>query len=227
MTVAFKFLDRPLVIGEGEAGLLVIENTKLYRDTLSMLSCGGEEDLFVFSEDNVPFNFSQKGMFVSPLEPYLENKKLLTKLSAYFCDVADTELFEKTAEIKASLSFFAEKLAEMCEFDCDYTCIDDTHALINLFKPRPRADGDFAERFSTFLKLSSKYLKTKIFVVQEFRRFFTESETELIYKTLALEHISLLSIEYLQPAPALGERIAVIDRELCVIDSELCVIDSE
>lgn len=220
MTVAFKFLKKPLEIGEGEAGLLILENTGLYRDTLAAFLTGNDEDLFVFSIDGELFKFSQKGIFLNPLEPYFENKKLLLKLNAYFCDVADTELFKTVCELKSQLALFAERLAALCDFDCDYTCVDDTHAIINLFKLRPCADGDFAERFSSFLKLSSKYLKLKLFVVQDFRRFFTAEEAALIYRTLALEHISLLSIENAQPKISLDERIAIVDEDFCEIDSE-------
>ena len=221
MRAKFSYMDECIEIGDGVFSVLVIENKKLYREVLSSFLTSCEEDYFVFSENFKPFEFPKDGCFISdPIFVDLNSRKLLGKLDSYMQQTANDEFAEETAEVKAAVARLADKLATFCDFDCDYSDETDTSAIIKLIDFRFSAESDSVlQNFADFLKLSAKYLKTKVFVAANICLYFSPDEISSLLKDLSLEHINLLMVENTAPkAPRDGEKVYIVDDDLCVID---------
>jgi CRISPR type II-A-associated protein Csn2 len=217
----FSYIDDCIKIGEGIFPVLVIENKKLYRGVLSSFLNSCEEDYFVFSEDFKPFEFSKDGCFISePIFVDMNSRKLLGKLDGYMQQTANDEFAEDTAEVKAAVVRLADKLKAFCDFDCEYSDETDTSAIIKLMGFRFSAESSsLLECFVNYLKLSAKYLKTKVFVAANICLYFSPDEISELLKALALEHINFLMLENSEPQRLCdGEKLYVVDNDLCVID---------
>lgn len=114
----------------------------------------------------------------------------------------------------------ADKLKAFCDFDCEYSDETDTSAIIKLMGFRFSAESSsLLECFVNYLKLSAKYLKTKIFVAANICLYFSPNEISELLKALALEHINFLMLENSEPQRLCdGEKLYVVDNDLCVID---------
>lgn len=221
MRAKFSYIDDCIKIGEGIFPVLVIENKKLYRGVMSSLLNSCEEDYFVFSEDFKPFEFSKEGCFISePIFVDMNSRKLLGKLDGYMQQTANDEFAEDTTEVKAVVARLADKLKAFCDFDCEYSDETDTSAIIKLMGFRFSAESSsLLECFVNYLKLSAKYLKTKIFVAANICLYFSPDEISELLKALALEHINFLMLENSEPQRLCdGEKLYVVDNDLCVID---------
>lgn len=192
MRAKFSYIDDCIIIGEGIFPVLVIENKKLYRGVLSSFLNSCEEDYFVFSEVFKPFEFSKDGCFISePIFVDMNSRKLLGKLDGYMQQTANDEFAEDTTEVKAVVARLADKLKAFCDFDCEYSDETDTSAIIKLMGFRFSAESSsLLECFVNYLKLSAKYLKTKIFVAANICLYFSPNEISELLKALALEHIN-------------------------------------
>lgn len=221
MRAKFSYMDECIEIGDGVFPVLVIENKKLYREVLSSFLTSCEENYFVFSENFKPFEFPKYGCFISdPIFVDLNSRKLLGKLDGYMQQTANEEFAEETAEVKAAIARLADKLATFCDFDCEYSDETDTSAIIKLIDFRFSAESDSVlQNFADFLKLSAKYLKTKVFVAANISLYFSPDEISSLLKELSLEYINLLMVENTAPkAPRDGEKVHIVDDDLCVID---------
>lgn len=221
MMISFKFLDNCIELKDGVFSVLVIENKKLFRNVVCAFESENAEDYFVFSKDFKPIDFGKVGVFVSnPLNVELDGRKLLTKINSYLEDVANTEYEMQLAQAKQALMILADSLSCFGDFDCEYNNDITTAEIIKLLQFKVGREENMPEELLiTYLKLVSKYLKTELFVVPNLHLLFTDEEVALIYETLAVNHIKMLSLECFEPAEKnTCEEIFIVDKDLCEID---------
>ncbi len=206
-----KFTDNPF-------HTLVIENKKLYRDVLYGMESDTPEDHFVFSKNYEPFAFEKKGMYIAnPINPELNNKKLLAKVNSFLENMANTELYSQLSELKSRLVLFAEQLAVQSDFALEYSPDVDTKSVIKLFDFRiEKCEDDFSQLFIRYVLLLREYLGISLFTVSGLHAFFEKEELELIYKTLNLNEVALLCIEHTVTDNLTHyEQVHIVDRDLC------------
>ncbi len=202
---------------------LVIENKALLRRIIYSFYTEEPDELMVFSKNHTPFPFAQKGLYIpSPIRLDFNSKKLLTKINAYIEQIANVELHAELLRIKEELIKFAQRLSETADFQMEYS--DDISAkdIIKLFGfELSRGDLDFAEAFVEHIRLLSRYLGIRLFVVSDLHAAFEACELELIFETLQLSEVNLLCLESNCAVDlSLRERIQIIDNDLCEIVSD-------
>lgn len=223
MMISFKFLDNCIESKDGIFPVLVIENKKLFRNVVCAFESENAEEYFVFSKDFKPVEFNKMGIFVSnPLNVELDGRKLLTKINSYLEDVANTEYETQLAQAKQALMVLADLLSCFGDFDCEYNNDITTAEIVKLLQFKVGKEENTPEELLvTYLKLVSKYLKTELFVVPNLHLLFTDEEIALIYETLSVNYINLLSLECLEPMKKHDcEDFFIVDKDLCEIDRE-------
>lgn len=63
MMFSYKYLNDTVEFSNGKISVLVIENKKIFRQTLSSFFDDTVEEFFTFSQDFKPFDFNKKGNF--------------------------------------------------------------------------------------------------------------------------------------------------------------------
>ncbi len=199
---------------------LVVENKALLR-RLSYSFYAEEPDAFlVFSKNYEPFEFTKKGLYIpSPIHLDFNSKKLLAKVNANLERTANIELHAELLQIKSELMKFAQRLAEAADFQAEYCCDISAKDIIKLFGfELARGDMDFGEAFVEHIRLLSRYLGVRLFVVSDLHAAFDPPELDLIFETLLLCEVNILCLESTCPADISSrERLHIIDKDLCEI----------
>lgn len=223
MMVSFKFLNNPIEFKDGFFPVLCVENKKLFRNLICSFEKDFSEEYFTFSKNFEPFEFCKHGVFISdPLNVNLESKKLISKVNSYIENAANTEYEEQLVRAKSDLLSLADSLCAFCDFDCEYNCDISAADIIKMLQFKiGKADNSPEELLMMYLSLVSKYLKTEVFVISNLHLFFDKDELELIYQTLTVNHIKLLSVECVSAENKLScEEFYIVDNDLCEIDKE-------
>lgn len=221
MMISFKFLTNCIEFEDDKFPVLVIENKKLFRKAICSFENNFEEEYFTFSKHFEPVDFKKIGVFISsPINVDIESKKLIGKITSYIENVANTEYEIQLTKATQELIKLADLLCAFCDFDCEYNYDISAAEIIKLMQFKiGRAETSPEELLITYIKLVSKYMKTDLFIVPNLHLFFDENELALIYQTLEVNHINLLSLECLVPHQKLDcEKIYIVDEDLCEID---------
>ncbi len=199
---------------------LVIENKELLRNVTYSFYSETADDCFVFSKDYKPFEFCKKGVFIpSVIGLDMGNKRLMTKINADLEHLIADELYSEFLDVKSRLVLLAEMLIQKSDFSLEYSDDISPRDIIKLYGlSLVREDGAFAESFIRYIQLLKQYLDASLIVVSDLHCFFSTEELDLIFETLILSDIRLLSIEGIQPTPSKYERLHIIDSELCEIE---------
>ena len=113
MSEPIDFENSPIV-------LLVIENKQLFRKTILSNYHNNESELFVFSEDYKPIDFSKKIKFIDDILTFeFADKKLMAKVNASFEAMCNIKFFNEISQLKESCYSMCESLAEEYDFDFD------------------------------------------------------------------------------------------------------------
>ncbi len=223
MRITFKYLNDSMSYEKVSVNTLIIENIRLYRDTLELFEENEAEESFVFSKNFTPFEFENKGMYISnPLSPDISNKKLMTKVNNYLAHIAGDEHYEVLKKIKSELSELGNVLSKECDFDFEYNGDVDTMSIIKLLEFKVKKSTDTtAELLVRFIMLMRKYLKVEIFVLPNMHLYFEPQELEKMFHTFALNDVKVLCIDYVSNDKALeNEQYHIVDKDLCCIDND-------
>lgn len=200
--------------------VIIIENKSFFRNVFLDFKNDNSDELFVFSEDFKPFEFSKKGVFISdPLSFDSINKKLMTKVNLYLEETANEEYSVELSDIKSRLIDLGNSLVAYNEYDFDYNYDITTSSIIKLldFKISNEVEQGIFLLLRRLL-LISKYIGINLFVIPNLHLYFENNEILDFYRTLKLNHIDILVIENFESDYNSMEDITIIDKDLCVID---------
>ena len=222
MRMIYKLMTNSVMFENSNIKLLVIENKIQFRNTVLSLINNDEENLFVFSENYKPLDFSKSVRFIDDVLSFnLADKKLMNKINSDLEYICNTNYFDELSMIKELCTKLCYNLCEEKEFDFTFNDEIETSAFIKLFSFSPNNDSsDVLEKLLLYINLVNKYLGIKCFITQNLYIYFSNDEILSFYNTLIAHDIYLVDIENIFPnqITSLEEKI-IIDKDLCeVID---------
>lgn len=222
MMMASQFFAPEITLSDDAVTVLVVENRLLFRKIIYSFFDDTVDELVTFSSDFKPFVFSKAGEFIpDPIDVSFSSKKLQNKINSRLVELSCENLGEELFDLKSRLYAFADELVKLCDFDIDCNPDLDAPDIIKFLDfSVNRAELSLPEKLTSYITLLSKYLGTKLFIVQNLHLYFSDEELNLIYDTLLLNHVCLVALECVQPREMLDcERAVIIDEDLCTIDS--------
>lgn len=222
MMFSYKYLNDTVEFSNGKISVLVIENKKIFRQTLSSFFDDTVEEFFTFSQDFKPFDFNKKGIFISDvLDLNFQNKKLSTKINSVMQQTAVNEYGEDLASIQALLVNLFDKLNQMYDFEYDSNFEIDYPSILKLLPFNiDVSSSDLPQLLVSYILLLNKYLKFDLFVLHSIYDFFDLNELESIFETLSLNHINVLVLSSSKPVTVSKfEELHILDSDLCIIDN--------
>ncbi len=218
MMIAYKYLSKPMDIKSGIV-TLVIENKKLFRDTVSEILNGNENELFIVSKNFTPVDFNKTVSVINnALDIEFNNKKMMSKIYTGL-EVSANELFLKEVfEVKGMLFNLAEKLCREYDFDLKASEDIDTSSIIKLLDFKVREDADnYLEKIILYIKLIEKYLKIKLFIFYNLNLYCSYSEMQTLCETLKSMDVCCLDIENHIDEVFDKNNTYIIDNDLCEV----------
>ncbi len=221
MMAVLKDLKIEMYFQNNHFQTLIIENNNLFRQILFSFENDLADDIFTFSKNYIPFEFSKRGVYLSNIINLdMNNKKLLTKMIAQLENTVNDEYCEEFNNLKSEIIKFADTLVKKSDFDIDYNYDIDFKSLTKLLDIKlSNRESSFAENFIRYICLFNQYLGVSFFVVFGLHIIFDKNELNSIFETLKLNDINLLCIEgytYLDNISSY-EKVYIIDGDLCVI----------
>ena len=221
MRASFKYLSNQIELSDEYISSVIIENKRLYRNVLLSFENNNSEEYFSFSKNFCAFDFSKKCLFISnPINVDLNNKKLSSKINAILEQDANNNCPIEIGEIKSIIIRFAEQLINYTDFDFSFD--DDITAgdIIKLLNFTLVTNSNTPlDNLVSFIVNMSKYLKIELFIIPNLGLFFNKEELNLLFETLLINHIVLLTIDCFE-LPSVDNKIThIVDNDLCEIDN--------
>ena len=206
----------------GRPTSLTVENQRLFRELLEELlaqseGASGRFALYSDCHEELPLHKSIE--LISQFVPFSLNRKSL--LSAVMAklekEALSAEHWEKTQALLAEISSFVDALA--MALPCDVVC-EKNHlqGLLRSVGVSIAEDGvGTLERLFDYMELVRELLGERVFVLVNFREYFTKEETALFFQSAASHQFTLLLLESRCHARVFEEERLVIDEDLCEI----------
>ena len=134
MKFLFKYMSEPFDFSKSNAVTLVIENKKLFRHTILSVSECDCNEMFVFSENFKPLDFSKSVKYVDSVLTFeFSDRKMMTKVNSFFENLCNTKYFPQISEIKALCVSLCCELSKENDYDFQFCESIETMALVKLF----------------------------------------------------------------------------------------------
>lgn len=180
MKFLFKYMSEPFDFSKSNAVTLVIENKKLFRHTILSVSECDCNEMFVFSENFKPLDFSKSVKYVDSVLTFeFSDRKMMTKVNSFFENLCNTKYFPQISEIKALCVSLCCELSKENDYDFQFCESIETMALVKLFSFAPAdASDDNVGHLLRYFKLMKEYLGIKCFIVQNLHIYLDDRECE-------------------------------------------------
>lgn len=220
MMLACNFLEKPIKFHENRIKVIVIENQKLFRETISGFieqSERGDGD-FILSEDFEPMEFSKKVTVVSDIFSMdFSSKKILTKINQNICEnFFDNEKFH---EAKNLLNEIGYEVISNSDFYLQFHEIENFENIIKIFDFKLNSDEEkFIDKITEYMKIQRSFFGKEVFVFINLKSCFSEEEIENFYQWVFYNKFKVLLLESFQrEIPLKDEDTVIIDKDLCEI----------
>lgn len=221
--LSYEYLNDTVNLDSECIPVLVIENKKVFRKILRSFYDNTIDEVFTFSHEFTPFEFSKKGYFIpNVLDLEFQNKKLSSKINSLMCQTAMSEFDAELSAIRSQILSLFDKLNQIYDFEFDSQFDVDYSAILKLLDFKIDTSlHTCAELLVSYILLLNKYLKYDLFVIHSLSNYFDSDEVEYIFKTLKLNHINILSV-----CSSVPDKISPLEK-LYILDSDLCFIDND
>ncbi len=218
MKFLFKYMSEPFDFSKSNAVTLVIENKKLFRQTILSVSENDCDEMFVFSENFKPIDFSKSVKYIDSVLTFeFSDRKMMTKVNSFFENLCNTKYFSEISEIKSLCVNLCCELSKENDYDFQFCESIETLALVKLFSFAPTDDSDDnVGHLLRYFKLMKEYLGIKCFIVQNLHIYLENDECKNLLESVAMYEIYLLNLENSVPKEfSEYEKLVVIDNDLC------------
>lgn len=218
MKFLFKYMSEPFDFSKNNAVTLVIENKKLFRQTILSISENDCNEMFVFSENFKPIDFSKSVKYIDSVLTFeFSDRKMMTKVNSFFENLCNTKYFSEISEIKSLCVNLCCELSKENDYDFQFCESIETLALVKLFSFAPTDDSDDnVGHLLRYFKLMKEYLGIKCFIVQNLHIYLENDEYRNLLESVAMYEIYLLNLENSVPKEfSEYEKLVVIDNDLC------------
>lgn len=227
MKLVHNLLEYEIMFDYSITNTLILEAPQVMTLFVQELKCqiDGGEGGFVLSQGLTEIiNLSNTAELI--IDPFINqglNKRFATKLISRLKNVAISEnLYLETSELQSMLFRYASLLSYEMEEELTFTDEIDLTALLKLFNfSFEFEDNSILENIIAFIKATSFYIGTKIFVFVNLKSYLTKEQLNYLLETIESLNCYLLLIEN-------NMKETFINKEkYCIIDTDLCEIFRE
>ena len=221
MKLAHFNWSSPIDFHEGKINTLVIENPKLFRDTvIAFIEQGhGVSQGYILSDKNDVLDFGKSVELITDIVRLsFDSRSFTAKINQIVND--ESKMFEdKSKEILSAINKLANDILFRLDFDGTFTELNDLSGVLKLLNFSVDAENMTPyERILEYMNLQTLFFHKKLFVLVNFKSYFTLEEQRAFLKHLQYKKLDVLLLE-----STCQERISS-DEQLRIIDNDLCEI---
>lgn len=222
MMIAYPSADIVSELDERNVMTIIIENQAVFSSLISDISdqLFGNDGEFVLSEDFKPLELRKNIELITQLIPFDHNQKdLINKIYAELKTIAvDETHYYQTQELMSYISKYLFEITVNMETDLVYDKPADITGLLKAFNVRINdEDMSISEKLLEYMLAVNRYKGKRVFVIVNLRSYLTDRQTELFYKSVLLNKLSLICIENKEYKRLETEQAIIIDSDMCLI----------
>lgn len=215
-----NFIANPIDFNDSSINTLCVENKNLFRNFIRAFRYEQyEENDIELLEDYEQLKCKSSILFVPDFYDLSFSSTVLKKIYDNMAAFCVSDLQSQTINIKCDIISYIDLLLNSYDYDFSY---NDDFSMQDIFKAltiKPIINNEnMVLSLLDYLILADKYLKPKLFVLQNLHLFYSSIELEQLFNDLKKYDINLLLIESNQDFIASDlEKITIIDNDFCVI----------
>ena len=210
-----------MVIKEGDAIEFIIENQKLFRETVEDFKhqLEGEDGSLILSINDKPVTLRKHVELFDDICPFdINSKALLNRIYSNMESTAISEQFYvKGQELLAQIEQYLDGLGEEQGVFLDYTKLS-FDSIVRAIGTRISVDYETPlEAIIDYMELINRYDGEKLYCFINFRSYFNDDEMLAFIQTLSMKGLRTLFLESLERKYIMETKRVIIDADLCVI----------
>ena len=211
----------PIEFQEGKINTLVIENPKFFRDTvIALIEQGqGYSHGYILSDKNDLLDFGKSVELITDIVRLsFDSRSFTAKINQIVND--ESKMFEDNSkEILSAINKLASDILFRLDFDGTFTELNDLSGVLKLLNFSVDAENMTPyERIMEYMNLQTLFFHKKLFVLVNFKSYFTLEEQREFLKHLKYKKLNVLLLESsCREKISLDERLRIIDNDLCEI----------
>ena len=129
-------------------------------------------------------------------------------------------LQEEGIILRKSLINYFDQLLNTVPYDITYNFDFDLISLIKALDVQTDVSSDtLIEQVSSYMKLMQQLCGISIFVFNNLKCYFNESNLQLLYESARYNKINIINIEPVHTEHICREKCWIIDKDLCIIEA--------
>lgn len=221
MKIATSLFSAVIELQENTVTSLIIEHPAvLYQFVENMYNqINGEEGNIIISEDNTLMKISKKVDLITSFIPFeINEKRLLSKIAAVLENEAVNETnYLSTMDLLRRIEVYIIELSEMLPCGISLSTVN-VSSLIKMCGIKIEDTGNNkVETILQYMLLVRELLDDKLFILVNFRQFFSTTDVQAFIDTVIAHKLSVLLIEGKEFETLDCERKIIIDKDLCVV----------
>ena len=221
MRLISNFLSEPISICEGETVEIVIENQKLFRESVEdiKIQLNGEKGRMILSENNTPLDIKKNVELIENIALFdINTKSLLNKIYTKLEKTAmDEEHYYQSNELLGVIEKYIDGVSDDIGYSLDYSKLT-IDSIIKAASPRLLYDyEDSLEAITDYMSYVNDLERKNLFVFVNMRSYFSDVEMQRFIKTISSKGLKVLLVETLDRLKMDGSKKLIIDSDLCEI----------
>lgn len=208
-------------ITENRVNVLVIEKPDVMAEVIDELykQVGGEEGMFVLSENFNIMKFSKEVMLI--LEPFsvdVNDKKFIAKLHNQLKEYAVENMPMAMAQLGLQINGYVENVCRNLPYNTVYKVEYEPLSIFKLADVKFNVDATtLLEKIVEYIGLAGKLCGVRVVIFLNLKNFLSEQNLAQLYEYAFYNKINLILLEYRYCNKCENEDIIIIDKDRCVI----------
>ena len=202
---------------------LVIENPKLFRDTIINFldALQGDSSKIIITKNNDIYKIRNDIVLVNNYFDYNLSKKINSAVNKSLLEKISLNSNKYQQYYQQGYSLFTDLFNDY-NASIDINDELDVSLLIKLFNPNIIFDcsnsNDRLDSLIKYINALIEFFNLKIVIFVELESYFSIDEIEMIYKHCCYKQVSLFLLQSYHKYNLSNEKVVIIDKDLCEID---------
>jgi CRISPR type II-A-associated protein Csn2 len=214
---------QPLEIEENKLTSLLVEDSRIFREIVSMLYYAqqGQEDSVFLSNNEKSLNFTKEVDLIQQFVPFTLNTKTLISAATKIINknALSRAFMNETETVISQVNHYLRQLLLMFPFEMDYENLSPETLIKGAVITFSEDELSPTNRILQYLRMTRELIGEKLYIFINLRAYFATSELDELFSIVNLEKYRILLIDNVAHPLLSTECRTILDCDACEIKS--------